>query len=265
MLSGRKPKSNKTDDVDSEMIEKSKQFRCSIEGCQKLTDTSSVCYYHRTTCHVDGCQNPNIDGAFCQGHWLENEEIKKESAANNVKDPVLVYKNWQGNLEGLDSVFSSATPSKKRRSRNQIIETRDMPTFRAINPRKRSSKETTPLKDLNSVTPREAEFLAAAWMKKLGLGANQVTPSTKDGGIDVDSELWAAQVKFQSQPISVSAVRQLMGAKQQGQRAIFFSKSDYTRSSVDFANQRGVALFVLKTGQLEPKSELAETLIRRLY
>lgn len=106
-------------------------------------------------------------------------------------------------------------------------------------------------------TEREAEFLAMRWMEFLGATGCQVSAATRDGGADVFSTGFVAEVKHHANPVSPALVRQIFGvATAERKRALFFSLSGYSDASVRFAEQTGVALFAydFEKGILHAKS-----------
>ncbi len=74
----------------------------------------------------------------------------------------------------------------------------------------------------------------------------RLTQGGADGGIDVISETAVAQVKAEAKPTGRPAVQRIHGvATNQGCRALFFSTARYTNQAVDWADEAGVALFLL--------------------
>lgn len=109
---------------------------------------------------------------------------------------------------------------------------------------------------------RGAEHLARDWMSYLGASEAVVTPERRDGGVDVRSRDFVAQVKnLQNEQVGVAVVRQLYGvAASEHRRALFFSSSGYTRDALAFARENDVALFVVRyrEGRLVPHGSLAQ-------
>lgn len=111
-----------------------------------------------------------------------------------------------------------------------------------------------------SCTDREAEFLARDWMLYLGAGGSKVSSATRDGGMDVVSAQFVAEVKHHASPVPPSLVRQIFGvAAAERKRALFFSLSGYSTAAIEFATQTGIALFVYdySRGTLSAKSPSA--------
>lgn len=93
---------------------------------------------------------------------------------------------------------------------------------------------------------REAEEAALAWMRRNEFIGARLTQGGADGGIDVISEAAVAQVKAEAKPTGRPAVQRIHGvATNQGCRALFFSTASYTSQAVDWADEAGVALFLL--------------------
>lgn len=112
-----------------------------------------------------------------------------------------------------------------------------------------------------SCTDREAEFLARDWMLYLGADKAEVSSATRDGGMDVVSAKFVAEVKHHAAPVPPSLVRQIFGVATHKQKmALFFSLSGYSAAAMQFARETGVALFVYDyaAGTLNAKSPTAK-------
>jgi hypothetical protein len=89
-----------------------------------------------------------------------------------------------------------------------------------------------------------AEALAAEWMKHLGVRDARRTRYSQDGGIDVESARWLAQVKNYAGSVGVKDVREIYGvAAMHRKRAVFFTSGRYTAEAISFANTTGMPLF----------------------
>jgi len=81
-------------------------------------------------------------------------------------------------------------------------------------------------------------------MQHLGAVDSQVTSFTADGGIDVVSARYIAQVKNYSDTVGVAALRELAGvASVDGRTPLFFSSGSYAAGAIEFANLADIALF----------------------
>ena len=130
----------------------------------------------------------------------------------------------------------------------------------------RGSAPPPPAPRSEPLTWRQAEFLAADWMRHLGASDVEVTPERRDGGVDVVSSDAFAQVKcLERDLIGVKVVRELVGvAAPLGRRAIFFSTTSFTADAQEFARETGTALFVMRptVGTLVAIGPLAHIIYR---
>jgi hypothetical protein len=97
---------------------------------------------------------------------------------------------------------------------------------------------------MSSCTHREAEFVAAQWMRYLGATSCTATQASRDGGMDIVSDTHVAEVKHHQSPVGVSFIRQIFGAATgASKKAAFFSLNGYTTAGVEFANSNLISLF----------------------
>nr|WP_276512003.1 restriction endonuclease [Microbacterium thalassium] len=95
------------------------------------------------------------------------------------------------------------------------------------------------------VNDHGAELLVRDWMRHLGASDAQLTQAGKDGGIDVISRRYAAQVKNYRGKVVAPEVRELYGvAVRLDLAAIFFTSGKYTADAIAFADAVEMALFV---------------------
>lgn len=100
-------------------------------------------------------------------------------------------------------------------------------------------------------TPKDAEVVAAEWMRSWGYLDAKSASGGPDGGIDVRAtkgSLWpggaVAQVKAKTQPTGRPEVQQLVGiARQEQAKGLFFSLGGYTDEALAWGTQAEVALF----------------------
>lgn len=147
---------------------------------------------------------------------------------------------------------------RRRRERRLALDAATAPPA-SLGQEDEGTGKPEPVQQLNA---RGAEFLARDWMRYLGAIEAVETPGQRDGGVDVRSREFVAQVKhFRVDQVGVAAVRQIFGvATAEQRRALFFSSSGYTRDALSFARENGVALFVVrfKEGRLVPQGNLAQ-------
>jgi TPR repeat protein len=93
-------------------------------------------------------------------------------------------------------------------------------------------------------TPREAEEVAAEWMRYLGFLDASVTPVGPDQGIDVDSSEAVAQVKMEGISTSRPTIQGIAGvAALENKKAFFFSLGGFTSEAIDWSEKANVFLF----------------------
>jgi hypothetical protein len=125
-----------------------------------------------------------------------------------------------------------------------------------------SSTAPKPKADLNELSPQQAEEFCAAWLRSLGFLDAQVTRYSRDGGIDVESQHLCAQVKHQTAPVGVKAVRELFGvAVHEKKTPVFFALSGYTQEAVTFATKVGMPIVHYLSNSLAPVNQPAESLV----
>lgn len=96
------------------------------------------------------------------------------------------------------------------------------------------------------VSHRGAEQLVADWMRHLGAADAEVTRFSADGGVDVVSTHWIAQVKNLGErtTVPVAQIRELAGvAAHDGRVPLFFTSGTYSAGGVAFADRAGMGLF----------------------
>jgi hypothetical protein len=107
-----------------------------------------------------------------------------------------------------------------------------------------------------------AEIAAVEHMRSLGFIDAQTTAAGADGGIDAQSSDAAAQVKFYASSVGRPDVQRLLGASHAYRLALFYSTGGYTAEAVAYANQAGVALFLMDPyGMCESASDFARLLV----
>jgi hypothetical protein len=100
-----------------------------------------------------------------------------------------------------------------------------------------------PLSPESEISPKEAEEFVAAQLRFHGATGVAVTRFSKDGGVDVKSDLFVAQVKHQSANVGVKTVRELQGVTSSAVSPLVFAKSGFSREAIEFANLHNMGLF----------------------
>lgn len=178
-------------------------------------------------------------------------------------------------------VASAAAPANKySKLRSDLLEITISTALKVIESRKRDAVEYVSEESVNSrsltpkgplptpqplgVSHRGAELLIEQWMRFLGEGDAKVTSFTNDGGVDVESLHYIAQVKNYKGSVSVAEVRELQGVSSgDGRKPLFFTSGTYTSDAIKFAKSVSMPLFVYNAeeGNLVAEGELAENLL----
>jgi Restriction endonuclease len=96
---------------------------------------------------------------------------------------------------------------------------------------------------------RQAEEIAAAWLRRLGYPDAHTTPDRQDDGIDVEARGAIAQVKnWLKKPVGIADVQRLVGTAKPGQARFFFASHGYTRNALRWAANpdNRISLFILR-------------------
>jgi hypothetical protein len=108
------------------------------------------------------------------------------------------------------------------------------------------------------------EHYCCEWMHYLGDSVAQVSQATGDGGADIISETYVAQVKYYNGPIPVSQVRDLLGTSVDfRKKPIFFASMSYSKGSIEFANRNMIPLFLVDAheGEIRAGNNIAQRLL----
>ncbi|WP_216587458.1 restriction endonuclease [Streptomyces brasiliscabiei] len=112
---------------------------------------------------------------------------------------------------------------------------------------------------------RDAELIAAEWMRYLGFTDAVATPVGADGGVDVVSARAVAQVKLEGKPMGRPTVQQLHGvAAQERKTGVFFSAAGYTPQARTWAQTSGTLLFRFdRQGAVEAVNAVAHEVLAK--
>lgn len=135
--------------------------------------------------------------------------------------------------------------------------TTSMPTVRPTN--SHFPMRNTPIADW-----RDAEKIAVAWMTALGFNTARATPGGADAGVDVRApQVAIAQVKYRQSIIGRPEIQLLVGSRhpQLLEKTLFFSRSGYHRTALQWAELWNVALFRFDDfGNPFPENQAARSL-----
>ena len=106
---------------------------------------------------------------------------------------------------------------------------------------------------------QDAEHNAADWMRYWGYAEARAVPGGPDGGIDVRASGAIGQVKFQGTPVGRPMLQRLVGASSNAtDQLFFFTGSNYSKAAVEYADERGIALFQYGPwGRMKPMNPIA--------
>jgi hypothetical protein len=113
------------------------------------------------------------------------------------------------------------------------------------------------------VSHEGAESLVKDWMLYLGMPSAEVTRYSGDGGVDVASSTYVAQVKNYRDLVGVQAIREILGvAVAEGKKPLFFTSGSFTSEALSFAEKANIPLFIYDAakGNLERVNTAAENL-----
>lgn len=90
------------------------------------------------------------------------------------------------------------------------------------------------------------EHYCRDWLVYLGVRNALVSSATQDGGVDIISDNYVAQVKLYNGPIPVSQIRDLLGTSIDFRRnPIFFASMSYSKGSIEFADRNNIPLVIV--------------------
>lgn len=106
--------------------------------------------------------------------------------------------------------------------------------------------------------------MAATWVRAWGWHDARVTTGGADGGLDIVGAAVAAQVKWKGGAAGRPDLQRLAGAARPGSQLIFFTASKYSKQAIEFADERGIALFSYDpVGTVTAENRDAEWLIQK--
>lgn len=114
------------------------------------------------------------------------------------------------------------------------------------------------------VSHQGAEELCAQWMRFFGEKDARTTRFVADGGIDIESLHYVAQVKNYTGTVGVAAIRELVGvAAADGRKAMFFTSGTYAAGAIEFAEKSEMPLFRYNAekGTLDGENHRAKRLL----
>lgn len=115
------------------------------------------------------------------------------------------------------------------------------------------------------VSDAGAEVLVRDWMRFLGAIDAETTRASKDGGIDVVSAQYVAQVKNYRGSVGAPEVRELYGAAQHdGREPLYFTSGTFTAEAIRFADavKMGLLRYDAVEASLQAANERGSEILR---
>ena len=120
-----------------------------------------------------------------------------------------------------------------------------------------------------SMSPLDAEAVMAEWLRWWNIKDARPGKGRKDKGIDIESEFVVGQVKHQSQAATREHLQKLHSNMAEfGRIGIFFSRSGYTKTAREFANQRNIRIAIFEFnwhGEPKPLNQYAHDVVNKIH
>lgn len=174
--------------------------------------------------------------------------LKREAASRALLDEVRAVSNaiLEQRVSELQRQEEEEEARRKARARRRQLRRRHAALKTGIPPELIDPPKATS----DWISPRDAERLVAQWIRALGEPSAGVTSFVADGGVDVVSDNYLAQVKHYQGKVGPAAIRELVGVcKVDGRKPLFFTSGSYTASAIGFADSSEVALFIYNASE----------------
>lgn len=181
-----------------------------------------------------------------------DDELKKAGKHRELEDLVM-NRSWPGRgMPGNE-------PYKPPKS-----EFEEFPEMGKPNSSRRKQRQSSyTLGSSQASSAKRAERLCADWLRSRGERSAETTKDGADGGIDIISNRYVAQVKNYKGSVPVQAIREIHGvASATGRKAMFFTSGNYTKEAINFANS--VDMPLIKYDAILKKFEGVNSSGRRL-
>lgn len=197
--------------------------------------------------------------------------IKQRTAEKKSKlaQQKLIRSLSQRELQALankgDPTATLAVQRRKAQVERDKAQQKKLAALQALMDMQAKMRPPAPVAQPFGVSHQGAEALSAAWMRHLGALDAQETRVSSDGGIDVVSANYIAQVKNYAGSVGAPEVQQLAGIAYVDRRtSIFFTSGSYTFEAIVFANKAGIPLLVYSAekGTLSSVNRLGDEVLR---
>jgi len=161
------------------------------------------------------------------GHELSPQE-QKDQHAETIRQVAELRARFETILEPYEKVIAEERLRRLREEARMEFERVQL---------RRNRPAPSPQPQPFGVSNDGAERLVCGWMRHLGNLDAEATRQGADGGVDVESEAYVAQVKNYRSSVGVEPIRELFGvAAARGKQAIFFTSGSYTTDATRFAD-----------------------------
>ena len=167
-----------------------------------------------------------------------DQELKKAAKHKELED-LVTNQSWPG--RGIPSSNSESAlgvdPSYARLRQSQGLSA--VPSWRS------STKPAKFQRNFQAGDAKRAEELCAGWLRRHGDHTAATTKDGADGGVDIRSNKYVAQVKNYKGSVGVQPVREIFGiAAAEKKTALFFTSGTYTKAAKDFADSVEMPLII---------------------
>lgn len=167
-----------------------------------------------------------------------DEQLKKAFTHQEIEE-LVTRKSWPG--RGMPSSNSESALGVHP----DYARLRQSHGLTAVPSRRSSEKSPRFKRNFQASDAKRAEELCAEWLRRHGDYTASTTKDGADGGVDIRSNKYVAQVKNYKGSVGVQPVREIFGiATAEGKSALFFTSGTYTKAAKDFADSVEVPLIV---------------------
>lgn len=162
-------------------------------------------------------------------------ELKAELVHREIED-LVTNQSWPG--RGMPGGVPYKDPTLSPREKYTAN-----PVLRPYVGKQRASSGSQ--KGYQASTPKRAEEICAKWLQSKRELSAEVTRDGADGGVDIRSNKYVAQVKNYKGSVPVQAIREIYGiASAEGKIALFFTSGNYTKAAMEFADSVKMPLII---------------------
>lgn len=156
------------------------------------------------------------------------DAVLRKAGRHEELEDLVTNQSWAGRGMPGSSSFSTLDPSYAA-----LLASRE----RGVRPLWRPTPPPVFKRNFQASNAKRAEEICAEWLKKRGEHNVTTTKDGADGGVDIRSNKYVAQVKNYKGSVGVQPIREIYGiAAAEGKTALFFTSGTYTKAALDFAD-----------------------------